>query len=102
MTLSLSLAGSFGRRASDGGANLHIYYPANGSGSTGGGQPIEGMYNQSPAVVRGAEGLRITGEMSGDVNTMTMEGNDESNDEIKRCELWSPCLFVAYSDWDLT
>lgn len=90
LSLSLSLAGSFGRRASDGGANLHIYYPANGSSSTGGGggQPIEGMYSQSPAVVRGAEGLRITGEMSGDVNTMTMEGNDESNDEIKRCELF--------------
>lgn len=44
------------------------------------------MYNQngSPTVVRGAEGLRITEELSGDVNTMTMEGNDESNDEIKR------------------
>lgn len=81
------VAGSFGRRASDGGANLHIYYPANSNNSGGaGGQPMENMYTSPTS----RECLRITGEpttMIGggvDANTVAMEGNDESNDEIQR------------------
>ena len=70
---SLSYKGSFGRRASDGGANLHIIYPGGGAAGAAGQLQMENMYN-SPADV-GCQDV---------LNTVAMEGNDESNDEIKR------------------
>lgn len=63
----LIVLGSFGRRASDGGANLHIYYPTTSS---------TGQNMVADECLHGDFGN----------NTVTMEGNDESNDEIKRCE----------------
>lgn len=109
----LTFAGSFGRRASDGGANLHIYYPASGSGGSGACDPIEGLYsssnntNNNNISPTSRECLRITqGEMSGvsgvsrgvsDLNTVAMEGNDESNDEIKRCESECYLLLLFFS-----
>lgn len=59
---------------------MHIYYPANSAG-----QAIETLYS-SPAA---GEGLR--GDLMN--NTVAMEGNDESNDEIKRCESLSHIWF---------
>ena len=64
-------AGAFGRRASDGGANLHIYYPT----SNNNGQPVETMYS-SP---NSRECLRST-EQKNDIPCL----EDESNDEIQR------------------
>lgn len=86
------LLGTFGRRASDGGANLHIYYPANNGGvaTTGAGQQMDAVY-VSPTgecVAMAGDQYMVAGKsgmISGDVNnSVVIEGNDESNDEIKR------------------
>lgn len=71
--------GSFGRRASDGGANLQIYYTT--SASTG--QSVEPIY-ANPANV---QDLRIgcdSLQQHNDNMAVTVEGNDEPNDEIQR------------------
>lgn len=75
--LGALFAGSFGRRASDGGTNLQIYYPASGNN----GQSIDPVYENTSA----AKNLRITGE-TGQIESMTMslDCGDESNDEIQR------------------
>lgn len=69
--------GSFGRRASDGGTNLQIYYPASGSNT----QSIDPSYEQLPA----AKNLRISGEPNPiETISMSLDCGDESNDEIQR------------------
>lgn len=75
----LIFAGSFGRRASDGGANLQIYYTTSGKS----GQSIEPIY----ANPTNATNLRVGGvdSMQKQHNdNMTLECTDESNDEIQR------------------
>lgn len=61
---------------------MHIYYPP--TSSTG--QPIETLYNNP------VSGECVLGDVS---NTVAMEGNDESNDEIKRCEYLRVYLSVS-------
>lgn len=69
--------GSFGRRASDGGANLRIYYPASNSF----GQPVESMYSHPNS----RECLRMGMEPSKTEVPGSLEcGADESSDEIQR------------------
>lgn len=72
-------AGTFGRRASDGGANLHIYYPTNSSNN---GQHSENAYNTQNS----RDCLRIGKDATEQINDLTLnsEINDESNDEIQR------------------
>lgn len=68
--------GSFGRRASDGGANLHIYYPTS---STNVHTP-DNMYsntNSRECIRMGMDQIRADGQIG-------VEGPDESNDEIQR------------------
>lgn len=70
--------GSFGRRASDGGANLQIYYTTSASS----GQSVEPLY-ANPVNAKdlriGVDALQHNDNMS-----VTVEGNDEPNDEIQR------------------
>lgn len=75
----LFLAGTFGRRASDGGANLHIYYPTSSSNN---GQHSENAYNTQNS----RDCLRIGKDATEQINDITLnsEINDESNDEIQR------------------
>lgn len=70
--------GSFGRRASDGGANLQIYYTT----SSNSGQSVEPIY----ANTTNATDLRIGADsMQKQHNdNRTLECTDESNDEIQR------------------
>lgn len=71
--------GSFGRRASDGGANMHIYYTT----STNSGQSIEPIYVNAA----NATDLRIGVDAlqpHNDQMAVSVEGNDEPNDEIQR------------------
>lgn len=71
--------GSFGRRASDGGANLHIYYPT----STSNGQPVENVYshpNSRECLRIGMDASQTRTDMSGALDL----GADESSDEIQR------------------
>ncbi|XP_031619529.1 serine/threonine-protein kinase SIK3 homolog isoform X2 [Contarinia nasturtii] len=73
-------ASSFGRRASDGGANLQIYYTTSASS----GQSVEPIYANSA----NAKDLRIGVDplqQHNDNMAVTVEGgNDEPNDEIQR------------------
>ncbi|XP_059615059.1 uncharacterized protein LOC132260760 [Phlebotomus argentipes] len=71
-------ASSFGRRASDGGANLHIYYPT----TSNSGQTMENLYNPPPAV----ECFAVGGPERVDsrLESSPIEVGDESNDEIQR------------------
>lgn len=67
------LAGTFGRRASDGGANLHIYYPA----------------STNPSQISDEELIMMTEQASAGCamkcGESAMEsGEDSSNDEIQR------------------
>lgn len=88
-------AGSFGRRASDGGANLHIYYPSTSSGTSqqhpAQQQPMEGYFN-NPASTSDANGaggaMKMNAveviKMSDATTTTPGEASEESNDEIQR------------------
>lgn len=67
-------ASTFGRRASDGGANLHIFYPATPIGAIVQKQPMEVMY-QIPSPGVDVKHLDVT---------MAGEGGEESGDEIQR------------------
>lgn len=70
--------GSFGRRASDGGANLHIYYPASSNAVL----PGDNLYSNQNS----RECLRIVidpNQQQCEI-PVTMESADESNDEIQR------------------
>ncbi|XP_055309782.1 uncharacterized protein LOC129573368 isoform X2 [Sitodiplosis mosellana] len=73
-------ASSFGRRASDGGANLQIYYTTSASS----GQSVEPIY-ANPANVKDLRiGVDSMQQQHNDNMTVTVEGNDEPNDEIQR------------------
>lgn len=78
---SFEFSGSFGRRASDGGANLQIYYTT----SANSGQSVEPIYGTSA----NAKDLRIgvdAMQQQHNDNSMSiaMDGNDEQSDEIQR------------------
>lgn len=78
--LTLSKSGSFGRRASDGGANLQIYYTTSASS----GQSVEPIY-ANPANVKDLRiGVDAMQQQHNDNMSVTVEGNDEQNDEIQR------------------
>lgn len=71
-------AGGFGRRASDGGANLHIFYPSSISTQV----PNEDIYCQnSNEFMMVTEATTSTCQTKGDAN---MESSEDSNDEIQR------------------
>lgn len=76
-SLIFFLAGGFGRRASDGGANLHIFYPTSMVNSTH--IPGDDIYSRQNS----REFAMMTEQpiMKGDA---TMEGSEDSNDEIQR------------------
>lgn len=75
-----SSTGSFGRRASDGGANLQIYYTTSASS----GQSVEPIY-VNPANVKDLRiGVDAMQQQHSDNMSVTIEGNDEQNDEIQR------------------
>ncbi|XP_052873685.1 transcriptional activator MN1 [Anopheles cruzii] len=90
---------SFGRRASDGGANLQIYYPSSSS-STFPDQSQQQQQQQQAqssqdsallAIGTGVSGVVISGVNSPALvvdhlmlQTPSSEGNDDSNDEIQR------------------
>lgn len=74
------IIGSFGRRASDGGANLQIFYTTSGSN----GQSIEPIYgNQATTPNDLRMGIDAMQQQHVD-NSMPLECGDESNDEIQR------------------
>lgn len=68
----LIFLGSFGRRASDGGANLQIYYPASGNN----GQSVDPVY-ATPSTSQ-TQTTRL------DNMSFALECGDEANDEIQR------------------
>ena len=72
------VTGSFGRRASDGGANLQIYYPASGNNVQA--DPIY----LSPTSNDLRLGADATQQSRLDNMPVTLECGDESNDEIQR------------------
>lgn len=72
-------ASTFGRRASDGGANLHIYYPTGPTNMVPTMQDV--IYQQHQQVAVGACGDSVK-QMQDAV--MTGEGGEESGDEIQR------------------
>lgn len=72
------LLGSFGRRASDGGANLQIYYPASGNAV----QPVDQIYPTTSKDI--GLSMDTTQPVRLDNVSVTLEGGDESNDEIQR------------------
>lgn len=99
----MGATGAFGRRASDGGANLHIYYPATSNTIP----PVENMFSNPNS----RECLRITGNTNCTSPATTVSGctrpenlcdqiieiphydvNDESNDEIQRYMQSRGCL----------
>ena len=112
LSLSLISASSFGRRASDGGANLQIYYPSSSTNfhdqhHSHQQQPQQPQSQQSQQAQQqqqgdgsllGASGpTSALGPISGAVNNSTLmmdhvmmlqtpnsEGTDDSNDEIQR------------------
>lgn len=72
--------GSFGRRASDGGANLQIYYPATATNSQA---AVEQMYvNTTSTDLR--IGVDASQQPRAENLTIAQETGDESNDEIQR------------------
>lgn len=70
--------GSFGRRASDGGANLQIYYTTTNVN----GQPVENVYSHpnSRECLRVDELQNARTNVAGTLDSAT----DESSDEIQR------------------
>lgn len=73
------LAGGFGRRASDGGANLHIFYPSSIPSQV----PNENPYSRqnSHEFMMMTEQAPPGCQLKGDTN---MESSEDSNDEIQR------------------
>lgn len=81
--ISISLLiqkGSFGRRASDGGANLQIYYPASGNS----GKSVEPIYANPSNVKDLRIGMDPLQQQRNENMPITLECSDESNDEIQR------------------
>lgn len=73
-------SGSFGRRASDGGANLQIYYTTSASS----GQSVEPIY-ANPANVKDLRiGVDPLQPHNDNMAVSVEGGNDEPNDEIQR------------------
>lgn len=73
------VTGSFGRRASDGGANLQIFYPASASNVSA----VEQMYaNANTNDLR--IGVDVTQQSRSENMATPLETGDESNDEIQR------------------
>ncbi|XP_017837515.1 uncharacterized protein LOC108596364 isoform X1 [Drosophila busckii] len=86
-------ASSFGRRASDGGANLHIYYPASGASVASGssaanGQQMDAAYymNASLAAAPGAAELSTLNEQPGaaQLHCCAEPSGEECSEEIQR------------------
>lgn len=75
------LAGGFGRRASDGGANLQIFYPSSMNNSSQ--IPNEDLYSRqnSHEFMMMTDQLPMGCQLKGDMN---MESSEDSNDEIQR------------------
>jgi hypothetical protein len=81
LTFSSFLAGGFGRRASDGGANLQIFYPSSMNKSSQ--ITNEDLYSRqnSHEFMMMTEQMPAACQLKGDI---TMENSEDSNDEIKR------------------
>ncbi|XP_055601666.1 uncharacterized protein LOC129750686 isoform X2 [Uranotaenia lowii] len=81
-------ASAFGRRASDGGANLHIFYPTTTSNFSeqqqppGVGEVVYGV--QQPHVIAAGGGVTVIGDHPMPPVTPGVDGPDDSSDEIKR------------------
>lgn len=78
--LYLGISGSFGRRASDGGANLQIYYPASGSNV----QSIDPMYGNPSTSKDLRIGTDVVQATRLENMPASLECGDEPNDEIQR------------------
>lgn len=76
MLIQFVLAGGFGRRASDGGANLHIFYP---SSMTNSNDPYSRQNSREYMMM--TEPVPTGCVLKGDTN---MESGEDSNDEIQR------------------
>lgn len=72
--------GSFGRRASDGGANLQIYYTT----TVNSGQSVEPIYGNSANAKDLRIGVDSMQQQHNDNMSIAMDGNDEQSDEIQR------------------
>jgi hypothetical protein len=72
------LSGAFGRRASDGGANLHIYYPA-----TSNNQNVDNLMYSGQQTGDCAIADQQQQQQRCDLAAHQLEGGDESNDEIQ-------------------
>lgn len=72
------IAGSFGRRASDGGANLQIFYPTSANNVSA----VEQMYVANTNDLR--IGVDVTQQSRSESMANPLETGDESNDEIQR------------------
>ncbi|XP_055601667.1 uncharacterized protein LOC129750686 isoform X3 [Uranotaenia lowii] len=84
----MGATGAFGRRASDGGANLHIFYPTTTSNFSeqqqppGVGEVVYGV--QQPHVIAAGGGVTVIGDHPMPPVTPGVDGPDDSSDEIKR------------------
>lgn len=77
------IVGSFGRRASDGGANLQIFYTTTASN----GQSVEPIYaNPTVAPSDLRVGMDAMQQQHAE-NSMPLDCADESNDEIQKLVL---------------
>lgn len=96
MPLPLSPPGSFGRRASDGGANLHIYYPASvpvggnvpGAAGVAGAQQMDtSSYYINPnlsATPGATELLPLSEQLPGQLHCCPENHGEECSEEIQR------------------
>lgn len=87
ISISIFLAGAFGRRASDGGTNFHIYYPTNSNN----GPNNENVYSQQNS--RECLNNMVIGVNDKPIeNALNVEGVDEStSDEIQRYDKLHLC-----------
>ncbi|XP_055621707.1 uncharacterized protein LOC129765419 isoform X3 [Toxorhynchites rutilus septentrionalis] len=77
----MGATGAFGRRASDGGANLHIYYPTTSNFNE---QPVgEPSYSGQAGQALATGGISVLNDYPMPVVTM-VEPTDDTNDEIQR------------------
>lgn len=78
--ISLFSAGGFGRRASDGGANLHIFYPSSSNAPQLAPGDLYSHHNSREFMMM-TDAVPGACQLKGDTN---MEGSEDSNDEIQR------------------
>ncbi|XP_014614270.1 PREDICTED: serine/threonine-protein kinase SIK3-like isoform X2 [Polistes canadensis] len=95
----MGATGSFGRRASDGGANLHVFYQQHGSGSSGGenggwSQPgsrehLQPLQPGSPSLVQCTQSSTVTSGVSGnaDGNGSSSASGNSASDRRRRSGL---------------